>query len=80
MNSKDKLLEFLEEVYMEEGGAGDIGTAIRDCMTDLIHINNNVPSDNFIDMEFRLESAIEVAKEEDEEKYDEGYLAKHSSI
>ena len=71
MKSKDRLLEFLEEVYMEEGGAGDIGTAIRDCITDLTHINNNIPLQDFLPMETRLESAFEVvAEEEEQEKSD----------
>lgn len=36
--SKDRLSNFLQDEYMKKGGADNMSTAIRDCLTDMFHL------------------------------------------
>jgi hypothetical protein len=60
--SKDRLRKFLRDEYMKKGGADDLGTAIRDCLTDLSHINTETEDDQ--PLHWRLVAAEEVAEVE----------------
>lgn len=64
--SSNKLMLFLKNEYMGVHGAGDVGNAIRDCLTDLVHINDTLSESEYRHMTDRLESAMSVAKEENE--------------
>lgn len=62
--SAKKLREFLEKNYIENPkmGSGDMSTAIRDMLTDLIWIANlETPT---IELDERLEGAYEVFNQE----------------
>lgn len=36
--SQHRLYKFLSEEYMDKGGADNMSTAIRDCLTDMFHL------------------------------------------
>lgn len=61
-SSTDKLRNFLTKEYIEVGGADTMGTAIRDCLTDLIHINEKLSLRK--KMKDILRDATEVYEEE----------------
>jgi len=61
MTSQDRLCNFLKRVY-GKNGAEDLGTAIRDCLTDLSHLNTETSDD--VPLHWRLVAAEEVAEEE----------------
>jgi len=62
MDSVTKLKKFLKENYIDfpEQGSTDMSCAIRDLLTDTIHIANDIG----IDIHQRLLDAEEVYKEE----------------
>jgi hypothetical protein len=45
LTAQDRLRNFLKKEYMDMGGANDLGTAIRDCLTDLSHLNTETSDD-----------------------------------
>ena len=61
------MLKILKSKYMGKNGADDLESAIRDCLTDLIHINDTILEDNRKSMNEHLEGAMEVAAMEDDE-------------
>lgn len=62
--SADRLKNFLSDEYIKKGGAGNFGTSIRDCLTDLIHINNQLMG--HLDFHQIVKTATEVYNEEKE--------------
>ena len=66
MKTWEKLRGFLKREYMAKGGAEDLGIAIRDCLTDLSHLNTETSDD--VPLHWRLVAAEEVAEEERQEE------------
>ena len=62
MESVDKLEKFLQAEYVDNEGMGspDMETAIRDVLTDLIHLGDKYT----LNVRKRVESAYEVYEEE----------------
>ena len=60
--SEEQLLGFLDEYYIENPamGSGNVDIAIRDLLTDLMH----VALDNGVDIRVRFEDAAEVYQQE----------------
>jgi hypothetical protein len=60
--SEEQLLGFIEESYIENPamGSGNVDIAIRDLLTDLMH----VAIDNGVDIRVRFEDAAEVYQQE----------------
>jgi hypothetical protein len=65
MKSHDKLKKFLQEEYIDNPtmGSPDMSTAIRDVLTDLYHIGDELD----INIRHRLMDAEEVYEQEQEE-------------
>jgi hypothetical protein len=65
MKSHDKLKKFLQEEYIDNPtmGSPDMSTAIRDVLTDLYHIGDEL----YINIRHRLMDAEEVYEQEQEE-------------
>lgn len=59
-NGTNDLKKFLEKNYMRKGGADTMSIAIRDLLTDLLHIGRELN----VDIPTRLNDAGEVFEEE----------------
>jgi hypothetical protein len=66
MTSQDRLRNFLKKEYMDKGGAEDLGIAIRDCLTDLSHLNTETSDD--VPLHWRLAAAEDIAENERQEE------------
>ncbi len=66
MKTWEKLRGFLQREYMDKGGAEDLGTAIRDCLTDLSHLNTETSDDK--PLHWRLVDAEAIAENERQEE------------
>jgi hypothetical protein len=40
--SQHRLYKFLSDEYIDKGGADNMSTAIRDCLTDMFHLWDNL--------------------------------------
>ena len=71
-SSKDRLANFLQDEYMKKGGADTMSVAIRDCLTDMFHLWDNLyeahNQTNYITLQEKVRDAHEV------------YLAEKSQI
>jgi hypothetical protein len=67
--SRDRLEKFLRDEYMKKGGADNMSTAVRDCLTDMFHLwdtfdFHNSVTNSSVTLQERVWDAHEVYNEE----------------
>lgn len=67
LTSADRLQKFLRDEYMKKGGADNLETAVRDCLTDMFHVWDNVIS--IVPLEDKLDDAKQVYYDEKAEEF-----------